>query len=127
MSKKPLPGAIDASQARCWTKSSSCTAVEEVASYDSISQIRTAVWRVPDGANGGRELAPLRLRLIFPQELLLLLKAAGLNLRARFGDFSGHPLTEASLNQVCIAGARDDGWTGFDHSCLRGLRDWRDR
>jgi SAM-dependent methyltransferase len=87
---------------------SSCIAVEEVAYYDSISQIRTATWRVPDGASGGRELAPLRLRLIFPQELLLLLKAAGLELRARFGDFSGHPLTGASLNQVCIAGARDD-------------------
>jgi hypothetical protein len=32
-----------------------------------------------DGANGRRELAPLWLRLAFPQELLLLLKQPGLN------------------------------------------------
>jgi SAM-dependent methyltransferase len=87
---------------------SSGIAVEEVASYDSIQQIRSSRWRIADDASGERELAPLHLRLIFPQELPVLLKAAGLELRARYGDFAGQPLTEASLNQVCVAGARND-------------------
>ena len=42
----------------------------------------------------------------FPQELPLLLRAVGLQLTARYGDFSGGPLTAASLNQVCLAVSR---------------------
>lgn len=52
---------------------SSAIAVEEIASYDPVQQIRVAQWRVlkPDAA--AYEMAPLSLRLFFPQELPLLL------------------------------------------------------
>ncbi len=49
------------------------------------------------------EVAPLSLRLLFPQEVPLLLEAAGLELAARYGDFAGNPLTGESLNQICLA------------------------
>ena len=52
---------------------SSAIAVEEIASYDPVQQIRVAQWRVlkPDAA--AYEIAPLSLRVFFPQELPLLL------------------------------------------------------
>ena len=80
-------------------------AVEEVASYHPIQQIRKSSWRVYDPATVALKIKPLRLRLIFPQELLLVLEAAGLELVARYGDFAGNTLTASSLNQICIARA----------------------
>ena len=56
---------------------------------------------------GERNIAPLRLRLIFPQELPLVLRAADLELAARFGDFAGSVLTRSSPNQICLARALD--------------------
>ena len=85
---------------------SSAIAVEEVASYDPVQQIRVAQWRVLKPDATADEMAPLSLRLFFPQELPLLLEAAGLELAARYGDFAGNPLTGDSLNQIGIARAR---------------------
>jgi hypothetical protein len=68
-----------------------------------------AFYRVREDAGVAIDLAPLRLRQIFPQELLLLLEAAGLELLARYGGFEKTPLTAASLNQVCIARLRGCG------------------
>lgn len=79
--------------------------VEEVAAYDPIQQIRVSGLRVRDPL-GNRELAPFRLRLIFPQELPLLLTSAALQLTTRYGDFNRGPLTGTSLNQVCVATRR---------------------
>ncbi|HSA66520.1 MAG TPA: class I SAM-dependent methyltransferase [Methyloceanibacter sp.] len=76
--------------------------VRETADYDPVTQIRTAQWRVRQGEQSARTLAPLCLRQIFPQELLLLLEAAGLKLVARYGDFDRGPFSGESLNQVCL-------------------------
>jgi len=84
---------------------SSAIAVEEVASYDPVQQVRIAQWRVVESDATAHEVAPLSLRVFFPQEVLLLLEAAGLELAARYGDFAGNPLTGDSLNQICIAGS----------------------
>lgn len=81
---------------------SAAIAVEEVASYDSVRQVRTARWST-GAVESKRQLAPLQLRLIFPQELRTLLKTVGLELRARYGDFAKNPLTADSLNQICVA------------------------
>ena len=67
------------------------------------SRFGFASWRVREPGLEVREVAPLRLRQIFPQEVPLLLEAAGLELAARFGDFAKNPLTGASLNQICLA------------------------
>lgn len=80
-------------------------AIEERSTYDAARQVREASWRISDPRAGAREVAPLRLRQIFPQELPLLLSAAGLALRRRYGDFSCGVFHERSLNQVCLARA----------------------
>jgi SAM-dependent methyltransferase len=85
---------------------SSGIAVEEVASYDPVQQIRIAQWRVLEPDATTHEVAPLNLRVFFPQEVPFLLEAASLELAARYGDFAGNPLTGESLNQICIARAR---------------------
>jgi SAM-dependent methyltransferase len=79
--------------------------IRETADYDPVTQIRTAQWRVRQGEEPARTLAPLCLRQIFPQELLLLLEAAGLKLVARYGDFDRGPFSGESLNQVCLCSA----------------------
>jgi SAM-dependent methyltransferase len=78
-------------------------AVEEIAVYDPIQQVRVATWRIHEPGIQVREVAPLRLSQIFPQEVPMLLEAGGLGLVARYGDFSRTPLTGASLNQICLA------------------------
>ena len=84
---------------------SSAIAVEEIASYDPVQQVRRAFWRVMDADGTARDMAALNLRMFFPQELPVLLEAAGLELVARYGDFAGNPLSADSLNQICIARA----------------------
>jgi hypothetical protein len=79
------------------------TALEEVAAYDAVQQVRVTQWRVDDGGGRTRELRPHRTRIIFPQELELLLQVEGLELAARHGDFDGSPFTGASPSQVCLA------------------------
>jgi SAM-dependent methyltransferase len=82
---------------------SAAVAVEEVATYDPVQQIRVAQWRILDKTDRSREIGPLRLRVLYPQELSLLLDAAGFELAARYGDFEGSPLSSHSLNQICLA------------------------
>jgi SAM-dependent methyltransferase len=82
---------------------SSAIAVEEIATYDAVRQIRAARWRILHPDSTTNEIAPLHLRLLFPQELILLLQGVGLQLVERYGDFARSPLTTDSLNQVCLA------------------------
>jgi hypothetical protein len=77
--------------------------VEELLAYDPVGQVRVIRFQVAGEGDERRRTEEMRLRTIFPQELPLLLNAAGLELAARFGDFDGNPLTPDSLNQVCIA------------------------
>ena len=80
-------------------------AIEEVATYDPVQQVRFVNWRVREPGSVVRDLAPLALRQIFPQELSILLAASGLELVERYGDFARNPLDRASLNQICLARA----------------------
>ncbi len=82
---------------------SSAIEAEETAHYDPVAQLRVAHWRIRQPCGRERQLAPLVLRQFFPQELPLLLQASGLELMARYGDFSRNPLEPWSLNQVCLA------------------------
>ncbi|RVX46628.1 hypothetical protein EDD27_9520 [Nonomuraea polychroma] len=45
---------------------------------------------------------PVQLRMIFPQELPLLLAANGFRLLGRDGDLTGGDLTATSVRQVCV-------------------------
>ena len=83
---------------------SGVSATEELLAYDPVGQIRVMQWHLTGARDEPRRTEEMRLRTIFPQEIPLLLSAAGLELAARFGDFDGNPLTGDSLNQVCLAG-----------------------
>ena len=84
-------------------RSSSRIVVEEIGSYDHVRQLRTREWRIRETGVSVRKLAPLILRQFFPQEVALLLEAAGLEVVARFGDFERNPLTGGSPNQIYLA------------------------
>lgn len=76
--------------------------VEATSDYDAASQVNRATWYVSTAEQPDRWVAPLHLRSIFPQELPLLLAAAGFRLRHRAGDLRGGAFTSASPRQVCV-------------------------
>ena len=82
---------------------SSAIAVEEIASYDPIRQIRELRWRVlqPDTFTG--EIAPLALRRFFRRRCRCSSRPPGSGLLERHADFDGGLLTAGSLHQVCVA------------------------
>jgi SAM-dependent methyltransferase len=76
--------------------------VEETAGYDAAAQVRHVVWYVSTaGARDFRRIE-YQLRVIFPQELLLLLETVGFRLEARFGEFTREPFGASSPRQVCV-------------------------
>ncbi|WP_281059231.1 class I SAM-dependent methyltransferase [Mesorhizobium sp.] len=74
----------------------------EILGYDPISQVQIVRFSTTTRGSS-KAFLPVRLRVIFPQEIEPRLRSAGLTLLRRYGDFEGKPLGSASLNQVCIA------------------------
>jgi hypothetical protein len=74
----------------------------EVGRYDRVSQ------RVDKNhirlADGDISLEPLALRYVWPSELDLMARIAGLRLRARWGGWSGEPFDSRSLRHVSVYG-----------------------
>ncbi|MDQ6759128.1 MAG: class I SAM-dependent methyltransferase [Acidobacteriota bacterium] len=79
--------------------------IEETALYDSAEQIRHITWHV-SGPGASQKLIQYSLRVIFPQELLLLLDATGFRLESRFGEFTREQFSAGSPRQVCICKAK---------------------
>jgi SAM-dependent methyltransferase len=71
--------------------------IEETATYDAAAQVRDIVWHFSDS-----RVIEYRLRVIFPQELLLLLEVAGFHVEARYGEFTREPFESSSPRQVYI-------------------------
>jgi len=71
--------------------------IEETATYDAAAQVRDIVWHLSDS-----RVIEYRLRVIFPQELLLLLDVAGFRVEARYGEFTREPFESSSPRQVYI-------------------------
>lgn len=80
--------------------------VEEAYDYDSAAQVNHATWYVSTAETPDAWVVPLVLRAIFPQELPLLLSAAGLELVNRFGELSRAPFGSRSRIQACLCRAR---------------------
>ena len=80
--------------------------VETTSDYDPATQVTRATWYVSAPDTPDAWTVPLVLRSIFPQELPLLISAAGLELISRFGDLSRAPFGPASRTQVCLCRAR---------------------
>ena len=99
-------GRVNRAGVDMFDEGSSANATEELLAYDPVGQIRVIQWHVAGARDERQRTEEMRLRAIFPQELPLLLDAAGLELVSRFGDFDGNPLTGDSFNQVCLAANR---------------------
>ncbi len=76
--------------------------VEQESNYDVAAQVQRATWFVST-STGHTDSFPLHIRSIFPQELPLLIRAAGLELVDRFGHWTRTPFDSASAYQVCLA------------------------
>jgi SAM-dependent methyltransferase len=76
--------------------------IEETASYDAAAQVRDVVWYLSAPGSADFRRIEYRLRVIFPQELLLLLECAGFRLEARYGEFTREPFQASSPRQVCV-------------------------
>jgi len=79
--------------------------VEETAHYDSAKQIRHITWFFSFLDAPDYRVARYDLRVIFPEELLLLLDCAGFRLEARYGEFTRVAFEDSSPRQVCVARA----------------------
>jgi SAM-dependent methyltransferase len=75
--------------------------VEATNDYDLFSQVNRATWFISTSEKRDAWVVPLHLRSIFPQELLALLAANGVDLLRRDGDFNGGDFASTSHNQVC--------------------------
>ena len=82
--------------------------IEETAQYNDAEQVRDVQWHISTPESPDSRRIDYRLRVIFPQELLLLLEAAGFQLQTRFGEFTGEPFNAASPRQVCICAAIEE-------------------
>jgi SAM-dependent methyltransferase len=80
--------------------------LEETYDYDASIQVNRGTWFLSTPERRDAWILPMVLRSIFPQELLLLLSAAGLELISGFGDLSRTPFTAASTTQVCVCRRR---------------------
>jgi SAM-dependent methyltransferase len=76
--------------------------VEVTHDYDPVTQVDRWTWYV--SASGKRDawIVPMVVRTVFPQELPLLVSAAGLELVSRFGDVTGAAFGPSSRSQVCL-------------------------
>jgi SAM-dependent methyltransferase len=80
--------------------------VREASHYDAARQIHTTVFVLdPVRGPGAARAVPLTHRQIFPAELPLLLRAAGLSLERHDGDFDRGALSDECEYQVVIARA----------------------
>ena len=76
--------------------------VEERPEYDAAAQTYHVTWFLSARDAPDFQVFDFSLRMIFPMELLLMLKTASFDLIARYGEFSREPFESASPRQVCI-------------------------
>lgn len=75
--------------------------VYETFRYDSVTQLLHLVWYV-ETAEETRQLR-YSLRMIFPEELRLLLASSGFELESRYGWYDFSPFTHESGSQLVLA------------------------
>lgn len=76
--------------------------VDVAESYDAAAQVTRGTWFLSTNSELDFVVAPLEIRSIFPQELLLLISQASLRLIDRFGDWSGQQFAGSAPLQLCI-------------------------
>ena len=73
--------------------------------YDAAAQVTRAIWYFSTEGEPDFVVSSVEVRSFFPQELVFLLKAGGLRLLERFGDFERAPFTSETPTQVCVCEA----------------------
>lgn len=81
--------------------------VEATNDYDAAAQVNRGSWYISTPDRRDAWVVPLVLRSIFPQELPLLLSAAGFDLISRYGELSGESFGSGSRIQACLCRPRD--------------------
>jgi SAM-dependent methyltransferase len=76
--------------------------IEEASSYDAAAQIRHIKWYLSAPGSPDSRVIEYSLRVVFPQELLLLLDSAGFRLEERYGEFTRVAFESSSPRQVCV-------------------------
>jgi ubiquinone/menaquinone biosynthesis C-methylase UbiE len=80
--------------------------VEETRDYDPATQVNRGMLHMSTADRRDAWTMPMVLRSIFPQELPLLVSAAGLELVSRFGDLARAPFGPGSRMQICVCRRR---------------------
>jgi SAM-dependent methyltransferase len=79
--------------------------VEASSDYDPATQVNSGTWYISTPGKRDAWIFPIALRSIYPQELPLLISAAGLELVDRFGELSRAPFGSGSRAQICVCRA----------------------
>lgn len=82
-------------------------AIDETSEYDAAEQVRHIVWHLSTPEIADFRSIEYRLRVIYPQELIVLLGAAGFDLLERYGEFPRTRFESSSPRQVCICSKRN--------------------
>jgi SAM-dependent methyltransferase len=80
-------------------------AIEAEGVYDAAAQVKREKWYFSAPGEPDFWSAPLEVRIVFPQELTLLLAAGGFRMEARYGNFSRETFQSSSMRQVCVCRA----------------------
>jgi len=83
---------------------------QSVSALDRAAQIMHVTWiydELDDTGMVRRTVAPLTLRYVFPAEMDLLLRVAGLKRVEPFGDYDGSPFADGSPRLIALARARE--------------------
>lgn len=81
--------------------------IEQTLEYDRASQVSHEIWYWSAPGNPDFRVRPMHLRLIYPEELPLLLQRGGLRLAERYGGYDRRPFDGNSPSQICFCGVGD--------------------
>jgi SAM-dependent methyltransferase len=84
------------------TERSGQLTVEATFDYDAATQVNRSTWIISSPNWLEEREVPIHVRSIFPEELPLLLRAGGLRVEERFGDYSRGRFESGSARQVVI-------------------------
>lgn len=74
--------------------------IRETCDYDAAAQVNRVTWYFD--VAGETFTAGLDVRCFFPQEILALVNAAGIEVNERFGAFDKSPFTSSSRKQILV-------------------------
>jgi SAM-dependent methyltransferase len=87
--------------------------IEELCRYDAATQLLHRTWFHSTPGSPDFRVVEFAVRVVFPEELRLLLEVEGLKLEARYGDLDCSPFCSDSPSQVCVARCvAGTGWRG---------------